>query len=100
VTAPWGEGCAFCGKARQDVHQLVRGPLACICDACVRRCDESVRASLRAATAGAELTQLAAVARQAADELSAIRDAKALGEQARQLAMRIFSAAVRGGDQT
>jgi ATP-dependent protease Clp ATPase subunit len=27
--------CSFCGKARDDVERLVRGPIAVICDGCL-----------------------------------------------------------------
>ena len=32
------ERCAFCGKAESQVHKMVHGPVANICDACVELC--------------------------------------------------------------
>jgi ClpX C4-type zinc finger/Glyoxalase superfamily protein len=28
--------CAFCGKSQREVHQLVGGPMAFICDGCIK----------------------------------------------------------------
>jgi hypothetical protein len=33
-----GAGCSFCGRSRQEVHKLIEGPNAYICDACVKLC--------------------------------------------------------------
>ena len=34
--------CSFCGKAQPDVLQLIAGPDAFICDACVRLCAQCI----------------------------------------------------------
>jgi hypothetical protein len=34
--------CSFCGKAQPDVLQLIAGPEAFICDACVRLCVQCI----------------------------------------------------------
>jgi len=36
--APIEPSCAFCGKGQREVTQLVTGPTASICDACVAVC--------------------------------------------------------------
>ena len=30
--------CSFCGKSQREIHKLVAGPAASICDECVELC--------------------------------------------------------------
>lgn len=39
--------CSFCGKAKNEVKQLIEGPSVYICDECVDLCDKIIRDSVK-----------------------------------------------------
>jgi hypothetical protein len=52
TTGSWAEKgpspvikCSFCGKAQEDVHTLIAGPIVFICDECVGVCDDILASS-------------------------------------------------------
>jgi hypothetical protein len=34
--------CSFCGKSQREVHKLIAGPTAHICDECVKLCNDII----------------------------------------------------------
>ncbi|KFI49822.1 ATP-dependent Clp protease ATP-binding subunit ClpX [Bifidobacterium biavatii] len=77
--------CAFCGKTEHQVHKLVAGPTAAICDECIELCVEIISEERRR---GADVNALS-LPKPA--EISAYLDRYVVGQQA---AKRTLSVAV------